>query len=583
MIKYLSLLMFTLVTANSAIAMDNILLTAGSLSKHCPEEKILSIFEDVDSIEYFNGESLIRYNSYQTFESEVANTDSEINNIDILSQYIIDHKDSQVSMVIDNNKVLLKDWLRLIKQAENANIHLKLYLKDESISSDNSIFSLSEQQKRSSSSNVEVLSYRCLPKYAIGIDEIKAKLSELIRIPESRFSRTTDLRTLVLDELDLYEIKSSLAEKYQLLTPIPVAISTLNDLQKHINTASHTRNVRMRGKSKGDNLIKQTVFYGTNRLKEFNGNKLQFGGDRTNLSENQYGSCTITLPKTHKKGIIERPFMDLEFFADESKHVLLRNITPLSQDEFLSQIDRKQIVNGNKQYQDDIVIFVHGFNVTFEAAALRTAQITNDIGFKGAPIFFSWPSDGQLLAYTRDREDAVWSRNYLEKFIKLISKEKQDQDIHLIAHSMGNQVLLGALHQIALRDNKLLTSRFKSIILAAPDFDAELFADQIAPEVAGMSNNWTIYTSDKDAALNISATVNATPRLGQPVTPIASMQVIDATGVEVTPWSVPEFHSYYATKQRVVDDLIEVIKGTPISQRKLEAKFTNGIPYWKLK
>ena len=98
-----------------------------------------------------------------------------------------------------------------------------------------------------------------------------------------------------------------------------------------------------------------------------------------------------------------------------------------------------------------------------------------------------------------------------------------------------------------------------------------------------MSDNWTIYTSDKDSALTISETVNNTQRLGQPVTPIADMFVIDATGIEVTPWSVPEFHSYYATKQKVIDDLVDSIKGVPILKRNLQLVNDKGMPYWKLK
>jgi len=578
MIKVISSILFVLTLSNIAIAKSHLLLTDQSLATLCQADEMLSLYEEVDGINYYNGDSFTYYKTQQVFEAEVKSGSSTISQVELLKRYLANHESSQVSMVIQKQEVVLKDWLSTIAQAQKQNVSLNLYIQNTVSTSNNTNFPISKQSDQDSSINI--LSYQCLTHYAISTSEIRAQLAQRLGIPERQLTRTTQLRSLTLDQYDFHEAKAMFADKYKLNEPIPFKVMTLEELTKHINQAEHTRGVVMRGL--GEDLIKQTVFYGTNRLKVITDKKLGYGGLRTDLLENEYGSCTVTLPKSHKKGALERPFMGLEFFQDETKHVLLRQVNPLSQAEFLGQIDRKQTHSSNDTYQDDIVIFIHGFNVTFESAALRTAQIANDIGFEGAPIFFSWPSDGQLLAYTRDREDAVWSRAYLENFLNLIAIEKPNQDIHIIAHSMGNQVLLGALHQMALRNDKPLTERFSSIILAAPDFDAELFAEQIAPEVASMSSNWTIYTSDKDAALNISATVNATPRLGQPITPIANMQVIDATGVEVTPWSVPEFHSYYATKQRVIDDLIAVIKGTPVSQRNLQARSTKGISYWKL-
>ena len=45
---------------------------------------------------------------------------------------------------------------------------------------------------------------------------------------------------------------------------------------------------------------------------------------------------------------------------------------------------------------DTPVVFVHGFNVNFEDAVYRTAQITYDLQFDGAPFLFSWPTSGNI-------------------------------------------------------------------------------------------------------------------------------------------------------------------------------------------
>ncbi|WP_429550866.1 alpha/beta hydrolase [Paraburkholderia sp. MM5477-R1] len=41
-------------------------------------------------------------------------------------------------------------------------------------------------------------------------------------------------------------------------------------------------------------------------------------------------------------------------------------------------------------------LFIRGFKVGFVDAARRTAQMAYDLGFDGAPVFFSWPSQGQF-------------------------------------------------------------------------------------------------------------------------------------------------------------------------------------------
>jgi esterase/lipase superfamily enzyme len=145
---------------------------------------------------------------------------------------------------------------------------------------------------------------------------------------------------------------------------------------------------------------------------------------------------------------------------------------------------------------------------------------------------------------------------------------------------MGNEGLLRALTLVALRMGADAPPIFENVILAAPDFDAQIFVEQTAPRVRGLSKRWTVYVSDKDGALNISSRIRNAKRLGLPVTLAAGVDTVDATGIEVTPWSVPEFHSYYATKQLVIADLIGVLEGLDPASRKLSALMRGGLQYW---
>jgi hypothetical protein len=94
------------------------------------------------------------------------------------------------------------------------------------------------------------------------------------------------------------------------------------------------------------------------------------------------------------------------------------------------------------------------------------------------------------------------------------------------------------------------------------------------------SKRWTVYVSDKDGALNVSSRIRNAKRLGLPVTLAAGVDTVDATGIEVTPWSVPEFHSYYATKRLVIADLIGVLEGLDPASRELLALMQGGLQYW---
>ena len=63
----------------------------------------------------------------------------------------------------------------------------------------------------------------------------------------------------------------------------------------------------------------------------------------------------------------------------------------------------------------DVLLYVHGFNQTFESAAIDAARVSDGIRFRGETMLFSWPSKAKLLDYGYDRESAMWSRDALEQ------------------------------------------------------------------------------------------------------------------------------------------------------------------------
>jgi esterase/lipase superfamily enzyme len=103
-----------------------------------------------------------------------------------------------------------------------------------------------------------------------------------------------------------------------------------------------------------------------------------------------------------------------------------------------------------------------------------------DLKFQGAPILYSWPSQGELAKYTFDENNVEWSWRHLYDFLQALSQQSGATTIHLIAHSMGNRALTNALQRMP----QSTTTLFREVILAAPDIDADLFR-QMAADMKG--------------------------------------------------------------------------------------------------
>ena len=66
-----------------------------------------------------------------------------------------------------------------------------------------------------------------------------------------------------------------------------------------------------------------------------------------------------------------------------------------------------------------VLIYVHGFNQTFETAALDAAQLSDAIKFRGRTMVFSWPSKAGLFDYAYDRDSAMFSRDDFERVLSI--------------------------------------------------------------------------------------------------------------------------------------------------------------------
>lgn len=330
------------------------------------------------------------------------------------------------------------------------------------------------------------------------------------------------------------------------------------------------------------------VFYGTDRAREFLGPDWlrerddgdAYGGRRGVL---ELGVAEVSIPLEHEPGELEAP--GLFERADPEKHVLLLTVTPAKREAFVADV-RSVLAGLDDQ---SALVFVHGYNVSFEDAARRAAQMVHDLHYGGLPALYSWPSQGSLEAYAVDEANNRWTVPHLQEFFELLSAEAGVETIHVVAHSMGNRAMTEVLRRFATErrfEQPEDRPSFGKIVLAAPDVDADVFRLEIAPALAELSSSVTLYASSADQALRASKKFHGTVRAGDlsdGVVIADRLVTIDASEVDTSLLRLISLgHSYFADKVSVLSDIRQLLAGTPEEARGLQKLFSQQLPYWKL-
>jgi len=289
------------------------------------------------------------------------------------------------------------------------------------------------------------------------------------------------------------------------------------------------------------------------------------------------GICKVSIPKSHQAGQLESPsVVHWEFEEKPEDHVMLMEVKSKDEQEFFDMLKLRV----EESPSHDLLIFVHGYNVTFEDAARRTAQIAHDLDFQGAPVFFSWPSQGELLGYVTDRGNSFWTASHLKDFLLKVHQHSGAQSVHLIAHSMGNRAFGAAVESLAqdLQQNQKI---FNEVILAAPDVDARVFQEEIAPKLTGLAQHVTLYASQNDVALMASRAVNGYPRAGDVGANILILNGIDTIDVTQIDTSLVG-HAYYGDNTTVISDIYALMQNArmPTQRQWLRDISSPGGLYW---
>ena len=245
-----------------------------------------------------------------------------------------------------------------------------------------------------------------------------------------------------------------------------------------------------------------------------------------------------------------------------------------------------------KTERKEVVVFIHGYNNTFNDAANATGSICRLLGGDFVCVVLTWPaggSRGAFLGYNVDRESGEFAIADMRKAIRTIGQTEGVRGVHIIAHSRGTDVLASAFEQLSAeayvsRFSNTENLKVRNIVLFAPDIDVDVaatkifdvFSDPDAPYGAKKNPNaaipgsfhLTIYSSPGDQALGLSSNIfGSRLRLGQldlsspearalradPGHRVDLIEVDENTGA----WG----HGYFLSNPAVRSDLVALING----------------------
>ncbi|MGC8201441.1 alpha/beta hydrolase [Aliiroseovarius sp. PTFE2010] len=209
-------------------------------------------------------------------------------------------------------------------------------------------------------------------------------------------------------------------------------------------------------------------------------------------SISSFARYEVAIPPSHRVGQVEWPTVK----GDPGTSFGIADLVNLEAEERMFEE-----IAARLGPEDEIGVFVHGYNNSYSEALYRHAQIAFDYGLASPQITYVWPSDGKPLGYVADRDNVLISRDGLLRFLDRLSTRFPNR-VLVAAHSMGALLVMEVMRQAALTGNTL-AQRLAGMVLISPDIGMDVFLSQIAPR-GTLPSETIIVVSQKDRLLHLS-------------------------------------------------------------------------------
>ncbi len=196
-------------------------------------------------------------------------------------------------------------------------------------------------------------------------------------------------------------------------------------------------------------------------------------------------------------------------------------LSDYGRERFLIQL-RSQL---GRSESNDVYIFVHGYNVSFENPILMTAELRHFMGYRGAFITYGWPATDLGTAYFKDLDTAMMSTRPFRIFLEFLAAQPEIEKIHILGYSAGTRLVTSTLNQINLQrcgqspEEVRRATKLGTVVLTNSDMDRSVFGTYLVDGQMDIMDRMTVYTSSKDSVLNGTKTFYFRSRLGQTLEP----------------------------------------------------------------
>jgi len=307
-----------------------------------------------------------------------------------------------------------------------------------------------------------------------------------------------------------------------------------------------------------------TVMFGTNRRPEKGGGPAAFGGEPGDHVA--IGDAAVLVPggqfSTEVWLKAAAPLPIPVGRATDPERLIIRTKREMKSAAF--QAEASALVGRARLYPRTALVFVHGYNVTFDAGLQRGAQLVRDLNYDSAAFVFSWPSRGDWWRYGTDRASADAAVKSLVDFLGVVAAATGAEKIHIVAHSMGNRVLLPALVKVAGDEQSKVRARIGEVVLAAPAVPRKEFSGWIDELGRRGFEHFTLYASSVDKAMRAGflreggAVLAGYVASGQPVLSpyIQSVDVSEAGASGITTLN----HDVFASNPVMTEDMRQLLQ-----------------------
>jgi esterase/lipase superfamily enzyme len=294
------------------------------------------------------------------------------------------------------------------------------------------------------------------------------------------------------------------------------------------------------------------VWFATNR-KPLNTADLSQGFGSEFDDHLHYGKRIVRIPSSHRAGELGSPLWK-RLLTGVDDRLTLDPATAFAEEAFAREV--RTFLAGLDPADRNVLVYIHGFNTSFDEATQRAAQLGFDLRVPGITSVFSWPSRGYPSAYLTDVSSIEASEEQIAEFLVKASTLAGKGKVHIIAHSMGNRGLLRAMYRATTEAALRSGTRFGQIFLAAPDVDAKLFR-QLAGIYPRIAERTTLYVADQDRAIAALEWVSEDTRVGgaPPVLVLPGIDTVRVHGSGLFRLG----HSYVAEELDVLRDIAALL------------------------